>query len=51
MSRKNWLALVAMLLIGGGIVAYSLRTVNLRLLVQDFFTLNWWWMLVALACI
>lgn len=51
MSRKNWLALVAMLLIGGGIVAYSLRTVNLRLLAQDFFTLNWWWMLVALACI
>lgn len=51
MSRKNWLALVVMLLIGGGIVAYSLRTVNLRLLVQDFFTLNWWWMLVALACI
>ena len=51
MSRKNWLALVAMLLIGGGIVAYSLRTVNLRLLVQDFFTLNWWWMLVALAWI
>lgn len=51
MSRKNWLALVAMLLIGGGIVAYSLRTVNLRLLVQDFFTLNWLWMLVALACI
>ena len=51
MSRKNWLALVAMRLIGGGIVAYSLRTVNLRLLVQDFFTLNWWWMLVALACI
>lgn len=51
MSRKNWLALVAMLLIGGGIVAYSLRTVNLRLLIQDVFTLNWWWMLVALACI
>ena len=51
MSRKNWLALVAMLLIGGGIVAYSLRTVNLRLLIQDFFTLNRWWMLVALACI
>ena len=51
MSRKNWLALVAMLLIGGGIVAYSIRTVNLRLLIQDFFTLNWWWMLVALACI
>ena len=51
MSRKNWLALVAMLLIGGVFVAYSLRTVNLRLLVQDFFTLNWWWMLVALACI
>lgn len=51
MSRKNWLALIAMLLIGGGIVIYSLRTVNLRLLVQDFFTLNWWWMLVALACI
>ena len=51
MRRKNWLALVAMLLIGGGNVAYSLRTVNLRLLIQDFFTLNWWWMLVALACI
>lgn len=40
MSRKNWLALVAMLLIGGGIVAYSLRTVNLRLLIQDFLPLT-----------
>lgn len=51
MSRKNWFVLILMLLIGGGIIAYSLRTVNLHLLVRDFFTLNWWWMLVALLCI
>ena len=51
MSRKNWIALVVMMLIGGGIIIYSLRTVNLHLLVRDFFTLNWGWMLVALICI
>lgn len=51
MSRKNWIALVMMMLIGGGIIIYSLRTVDLDLLVRDFFTLNWVWMLVALICI
>ena len=51
MTRKNWLVLAIMLLIGGGIIAYSLRTVNIHLLVRDFFTLNWWWMFVALVCI
>lgn len=51
MTRKNWLVLAIMLFIGGGIIAYSLRTVNIHLLVRDFFTLNWWWMLVALVCI
>ncbi|MDO4903920.1 MAG: lysylphosphatidylglycerol synthase transmembrane domain-containing protein [Limosilactobacillus sp.] len=51
MSRKNWITLVIMLLIGGGIIAYSLRDINMHVLARDFFTLNWWWMLVALLCI
>lgn len=51
MNRRNWIALVSMLLIGVAIIGYSLRTVNLRLLVRELNTLNWGWMLVALLCI
>jgi uncharacterized protein (TIRG00374 family) len=50
-NRRNWIALVSMLLIGVAIIGYSLRTVNLRLLVRELNTLNWGWMLVALLCI
>lgn len=51
MNRRNWLVFILMMLIGMGIIGYSLRTVNLRLLVLEFNTLNWGWMLVALLCI
>lgn len=51
MNRRNWLVLILMMLIGIGIIGYSLRTVNIRLLVQEFNTLNWWWMLMAFLCI
>ena len=51
MNRRNWLVLILMMLIGVGIIGYSLRTVNLRLLVQEVNTLNWGWMLVAFLCI
>lgn len=51
MNRRNWLVLVLMLLVGVGIIGYSLRTVDLHLLVRQINTLNWWWMLVALVCI
>lgn len=40
-----------MIAIGVAIIGYSLRTVNLKLLVQELNTLNWGWMLVALLCI
>ncbi|WP_283594991.1 lysylphosphatidylglycerol synthase transmembrane domain-containing protein [Limosilactobacillus galli] len=51
MNRRNWLVLILMMLIGVGIIGYSLRTVNLRLLVREVNTLNWGWMLVAILCI
>lgn len=51
MSRRNWLVLITMLLIGVVIIAYSLRTVNLSLLITQINTLNWGWMLVAILCI
>lgn len=51
MNRRNWLVLILMLLIGVGIIGYSLRTVNLSLLIREFNTLNWGWMLVAFLCI
>ncbi|WP_267202292.1 lysylphosphatidylglycerol synthase transmembrane domain-containing protein [Limosilactobacillus kribbianus] len=51
MNRRNWLVLIAMLLVGVGIIAYSLRTVNLHLLMNQINTLNWGWMLVAVLCI
>lgn len=42
---------MSMIAIGVAIIGYSLRTVNLKLLVQELNTLNWGWMLVALLCI
>lgn len=51
MSRKNWLVLVLMLLLGGGIFAYSLRNTNLHEISNDLATMNWGWFMVAVLCI
>ena len=51
MSRRNWGVLVMMLLIGVGIFVYALRDINLHVLIQEFNTINWGWMLVAVICI
>lgn len=51
MSRKNWLVLIAMLLLGIGIFAYSLRGTNLNEISSDLSTMNWGWFSVALLCI
>ncbi len=51
MSRKNWLVLILMLLLGGGIFAYSLRNTNLHEVSSDLATMNWGWFLVAVICI
>lgn len=51
MSRKNWLELLGMLLIGGLIAWYSLRDISLKLIWKYLVHLNWGWMLVALFCI
>ena len=41
MSRKNWLVLTTMLLLGIGIFAYSLRDTNLQEISADLATMNW----------
>lgn len=51
MSRKNWLVLTTMLLLGIGIFAYSLRDTNLQQISADLATMNWGWFLVDLLCI
>lgn len=51
MSRKNWLVLILMLLLGGGIFAYSLRNTNLNEVSKDLATMNWGWFLAAVICI
>ncbi len=51
MSRKNWLVLTTMLLLGIGIFAYSLRDTNLQEISADLVTMNWGWFMVALLCI
>jgi uncharacterized membrane protein YbhN (UPF0104 family) len=50
MSRKNIAVLIGMLLLGGGIFAYELRTVRLSQLLREIAQLNWWWLLVAAGC-
>lgn len=50
MTRKNWGALLVMLLVGGIIFMYSLREVNLQQLWANLLELNWGWLLVAIAC-
>ncbi len=51
MSRKNWLVLTTMLLLGICIFAYSLRDTNLQEISADLATMNWGCFLVALLCI
>ncbi|MFC6169180.1 lysylphosphatidylglycerol synthase transmembrane domain-containing protein [Loigolactobacillus jiayinensis] len=50
MSRKNIAVLIGMLLLGGGIFAYELRTVRLAQLLHEVAHMNWWWLLVAAGC-
>lgn len=51
MSRKNWLVLSLMLLLGIGIFGFSLRNTNMHQLRVDLAQLNWGWFLVAVLCI
>ena len=51
MSRNNKITLLAMVIIGIAIIAYSMRDVKLSVLIHDLFTLNPWWILVAFFCI
>jgi len=51
MSRNNKITLSIMLLLGVAIFAYSIRDVKLSSLISDFFSLNFWWLLVAFICI
>ena len=51
MSRRNWGVLIVMLLFGIGIFAYALRDINLHVLIREFNTISWGWMLVAVICI
>ncbi|MCQ2570122.1 MAG: hypothetical protein MJ139_04435, partial [Limosilactobacillus sp.] len=50
MTRKNWGALLIMMIIGVAIFAYSLREVNLHQLWLNLLELNWGWLLVAIFC-
>lgn len=51
MSRRNWIVLIVMLILGAGIFVYALHDVNLTMLMHEVNVINWWWMLVALICI
>ncbi len=51
MTRKNWFVLALMLLIGGGIFAFSLRNTNLHQLAWDLANLKWGWFALAVVCI
>ncbi|MFD1318638.1 lysylphosphatidylglycerol synthase transmembrane domain-containing protein [Loigolactobacillus zhaoyuanensis] len=50
MSRKNIAVLIGMLLLGGGIFAYELRSVRLSQLLREIYRLNPWWLLAAAGC-
>ncbi|MFD1124297.1 YbhN family protein [Lentilactobacillus raoultii] len=51
MSRKNKFTFMLMVLIGIGIIWYSMRNVKLSVLIHDFFSLNPFWLIIAFACI
>ncbi|MFD0897815.1 lysylphosphatidylglycerol synthase transmembrane domain-containing protein [Loigolactobacillus binensis] len=50
MSRKNIVVLIGMLLLGGGIFAYELRSVRLSQLIREIYHLNLWWLAAAAGC-
>ena len=39
-----------MFLVGILIFWYFIRDININVLVADFFTINWWWIVAALGC-
>ncbi len=51
MSRANKITLTVMIILGVAIMAYSAKDIKLSLLIHDFFTINYGWLLVAFACI
>lgn len=50
MSRRNKVALTIIILLGLAIFSYSLRDINLNVIIHDFTNINIWWILVAVSC-
>jgi glycosyltransferase 2 family protein len=50
MTKRNIFTFFLMFIIGAFIVWYFIRDVQMKVLLADFFTINWWWILVALGC-
>ncbi|UQS85564.1 flippase-like domain-containing protein [Apilactobacillus apisilvae] len=50
MSKKNIITFICMFLFGAFIFWYFIRDIEINILVKDFFTINWWWILVAVIC-
>lgn len=50
MSKRNIITFIMMFLVGILIFWYFIRDININVLVADFFTINWWWILGALGC-
>ncbi|TPR40835.1 lysylphosphatidylglycerol synthase transmembrane domain-containing protein [Apilactobacillus micheneri] len=50
MSKKNAITFFIMFLFGAFIFWYFIRDIQISVLIQDFFTINWWWILVAFMC-
>lgn len=51
MTKRNTLSLIAVIAIGVGIFWYLIRDVNIKLLQREFFHINWWWIIIAIACV
>lgn len=50
MTKKNITTFFLMFIIGAFIIWYFIRDIQMKVLLADFFTINWWWILVALGC-
>lgn len=50
MSKRNIITFIMMFLVGILIFWYFIRDININVLVSDFFTINWWWIVAALGC-
>ncbi|GAA6112596.1 MAG: flippase-like domain-containing protein [Apilactobacillus sp.] len=50
MSKRNIITFITMFLVGILIFWYFIRDININVLVADFFTINWWWIVAALGC-